>query len=175
MMRRVAPTLRWRALTRASSAAGWRRGRRAVSTSEGEGGGSALVCARSARAVLKRGHGVRVGARSDARRRDRGARRRVRRGGRARSEPEACAVQHAWRCLGGHALDRRAVQDARRASERVRALRGCGCARAARVRGRDSLGALSERQCGASGWSIGELDGAQRLGAAHTDPKRRGS
>ena len=32
MMRRVAPTLRWRAWTRASSAAGWRRGRRAATT-----------------------------------------------------------------------------------------------------------------------------------------------
>ena len=99
MMRRVAPTLRWRALTRASSAAGWRRGSRAATTTTTvRVWAAALVCARSARAVLRRGHGLRVGTVREARRRDRGARRRVRRGGRARSEPEACAVQHAWYC-----------------------------------------------------------------------------
>ena len=116
------------------------------------GGGRALVCARSARDVLERGleacglavspgcHGGATAVRCAE----------CCHGSRARGEPQSCAVQHARRCLGGHALNRRAMQDARRASERARALRGWVCARAARVRGRGTLGALDERHCGVS-------------------------
>ena len=54
--------------------------------------------------------------------------------------PEAGAARHARRGVGGHALGRRAVQDARRARQRVRAVGGRGRADAASVCGRVERG-----------------------------------
>ena len=111
----------------------WRASRKSRATAACggriRGGGSALVCARSALDVLKRGHGVRVGGVPGMH----GGATAVRcaeccaeccHGSRARGEPQSCAVQHARRCLGGHALDRRAVQGARGAHAGQGGVRG---------------------------------------------------
>ena len=89
-------------------------------------GRPAVVCARAAGPMRDGGHGVLVGARRAARRLACAARRRVRLGARGGSEPQAAAARDAGCGVGGYALGGRAVQDVRRARERVRAVGGRG-------------------------------------------------